>query len=278
MSNYKVGFIGGGNMARAIVAGLRQSRFPADHILVSEPSAAQRDVLADEFDGSLISADNRAVLEASDAIVLATKPQVLPEVCRELADAVQSRRPLVISIAAGIRSRDIDGWLGGDLAVVRVMPNQPALVRMGVSGMFANDKAHAEDVARATEILSAVGSVVIVENESDIDTVTAVSGTGPAYVYLLIDMMIQSGIHLGLDADAAERMAIETARGASHLAAEASESMAELIERVRSPGGTTTAAFESLEADDVRAIFSRAITAARDRAVQLADDAAGRRN
>ncbi len=278
MSNYTVGFIGGGNMTRAIVAGLRQSRFPSEHIAISEPLAAQRELLGTEFEGSVITADNDEVIRTSDCVVLATKPQVLPQVCKALASATQATRPLVISIAAGVRSKDIDRWLGGDLSIVRVMPNQPALVRMGVSGLYANRHADASDVGRATEILSAVGSVVMVKDEADIDTVTAVSGTGPAYVYLLIDMMMQAGIELGLEEDAAERLAIETARGASHLASEETESMQELISRVRSPGGTTMAAFESLETDNVREIFSRAITAARDRAISLADDAAKERD
>lgn len=278
MSNYKVGFIGGGNMTRAIVSGLRQSRFPADHILIAEPLESQRQRLESEFPGSIVTANNDAVVRDAANVVLAVKPQVLPAVCKTLAATAQATKPLVISIAAGVRGRDIETWLGGNLAVVRVMPNQPALVRLGVSGMHANDHATAEDVGRATEILSAVGSVVMVDSEADIDTVTAVSGTGPAYVYLLIDMMIKAGVELGLDEDAAERLAIETARGASQLAAEVSESMETLIERVRSPGGTTTAAFESLERDDVRAIFSRAIRAAKTRAIELADAAETTRN
>ncbi len=274
MSNYTVGFIGGGNMTRAIVAGLRQSRFPSEHIVISEPLAAQRELLGREFEGSVITADNDEVVRIADCVVLATKPQVLSQVCRALATTTQAKRPLVISIAAGVRSGDIDRWLGGDLSIVRVMPNQPALVRMGVSGMYANKHADADDVGRATEILSAVGSVVMVDNETDIDTVTALSGTGPAYVYLLIDMMMRAGVELGLEEDAAERLAIETARGAAQLASEETETMQELISRVRSPGGTTMAAFESLETDNVRDVFTRAITAARDRAVALADDAA----
>ncbi len=275
MSNYKVGFVGGGNMTRAIVGGLRQSRFPVDHVLISEPLASQRALLEEEFPGSIVTESNDAVVAESDCVVLAVKPQVMSAVCQDISASALADKHLVISIAAGVRSDDINRWLGGGFAIVRVMPNQPALVRMGVSGMYANEQADAEDIGRATEVLSAVGSVVMVDSEVDIDTVTAVSGTGPAYVYLLIDMMMQAGIELGLDADAAERLAIETARGASHLASEATESMEELINRVRSPGGTTTAAFESLEGDDVRAVFSRAITAARDRAIDLANSASG---
>jgi pyrroline-5-carboxylate reductase len=273
MTNYNIAFIGGGNMTRAIVAGLRQSRFPAQRIFISEPLESQREILLDEFPGSVVTGDNDAVLRDATSVVLAVKPQVLPAVCKRLATSVQERKPLVISIAAGIHSRSIENWLGGNLAIVRVMPNQPAILRLGVSGMFANERANAEDIARATEILSAVGSVVIVDTEDDIDTVTAVSGTGPAYFYLLIDMLINIGVDLGLDKDAAERLAIETARGAGQLASEANETMESMIERVRSPGGTTEAAFQSLEADDVRAIFSRAVTAARDRAVDLANAA-----
>lgn len=270
MTNYNVAFIGGGNMTRAIVAGLRQSRFPAEHILISEPLESQRDLLKNEFPNCVVTEDNNAIVQDATSVVLAVKPQVLPAVCKRLARSIQDTRPLIISIAAGIHSRSIEAWLGGDLAVVRVMPNQPAILRLGVSGMYANDHTNAEDIARATEILSAVGSVVMVDSEDDIDTVTAVSGTGPAYFYLMIDMLINAGVELGLDRDAAERLAIETARGAGQLASEVNESMASLVERVRSPGGTTEAAFESLDTDDVRAIFARAIRAARDRAVDLA--------
>lgn len=273
MTNYNVAFIGGGNMTRAIVGGLIQSRFPANHLLISEPLDSQRELLADEFPGAVVTDNNDDVVSDATSVVLAVKPQVLPAVCKRLAAKVQDRRPLVISIAAGIHSRAIESWLGGDIAIVRAMPNQPAILRLGVTGVYANDRANAEDIGRATEILSAVGSVVMVDNEDDIDTVTAVSGTGPAYFYLLIDMLINAGVDLGLDRDAAERLAIETARGAGQLASEVNESMASLVERVRSPGGTTEAAFQSLETDKVRDIFSRAVTAARDRAVDLANAA-----
>lgn len=273
MTNYNVAFVGSGNMTRAIVGGLIQSRFPASHLLISEPLDSQREILADEFPGAVITDDNDTIVRDATSVVLAVKPQVLPAVCKRLAPTAQERKPLIISIAAGIHSRAIESWLGGDLAIVRAMPNQPAILRLGVTGVYANEHADAEDIGRATEILSAVGSVVMVDNEDDIDTVTAVSGTGPAYFYLLIDMLIDAGVELGLDRDAAERLAIETARGAGQLASEVNESMASLVERVRSPGGTTEAAFQSLETDKVRDIFSRAVTAARDRAVDLANAA-----
>ena len=178
---------------------------------------------------------------------------------------------MIISIAAGPREVDIDNWLGGGNAVVRVMPNQPALLSAGISGMHANSATTSEQQAAAKKILSAVGPVVEVPNEDDIDAVTAVSGSGPAYFYLLVDMIAKTGAELGLDPDHAHKLAIETALGAATLAKNSDESMDELIARVRSPGGTTAAALDSLDEDGVRDIFNRALTAARDRATVLAD-------
>jgi len=205
--------------------------------------------------------------------VLAVKPQILPQVCRRLAPAVQSSRPLIVSIAAGVRREDIDTWLGGGLAVIRVMPNQPALLGKGISGLYANPRCSTEDVARARSILEAVGDVVVVGEERHIDGVTAVSGSGPAYVFLLIDMLAAAAVEFGLEAGDAKRLAVVTAAGSAELAMQADDDMAGLIARVRSPGGTTAAALDSLDADDVRAIFRRALAAARDRAVVLADEA-----
>ena len=275
MITSKVGFIGGGNMARAIAGGLLRGGMHATDIYLSEPLEAQRDRLRDELFGVQVTEDNATVAQVAEVIVFAVKPQILEPVCRELADVVQNRdddsRPLIVSIAAGPRIDDIDGWLGGNLSVVRVMPNQPALIDQGVAALIANPRTDDPSKQLAEAILSAVGHVVWVETEADIDAVTAVSGTGPAYFYLLIDIMIETGIELGLDATVARRLAIETARGASALAAAETESMGTMIERVRSPGGTTQAAFESLDRDDVRGIVARAIEAARDRAIQLSE-------
>lgn len=273
MSKNKVAFVGGGNMTRAIAAGLIDSGFPAGDLLISEPCATQRTALQHHFPGCIIAESNDAVAGAASQLVLAVKPQVLPRVCRGLATTVQQSKPVIISIAAGVRSRDIESWLGGNLAVVRVMPNQPALIRMGVSGLYANAQTSDTQRARATEIIAAVGKVVQVPNEADIDTVTAVSGSGPAYFFLLIDMLIDAATRLGLDTASAQLLAIETAKGASALAGREDESMSALIERVRSPGGTTAAALDSLEGHNVRDIFASAVTAAKERAVTLADQA-----
>ncbi|MBT8100001.1 MAG: pyrroline-5-carboxylate reductase [Gammaproteobacteria bacterium] len=273
MHEYKVGFIGGGNMAQAIATGLIGSGTDAGDILISEPNAEQRARLTEELRGAAIAIDNDAVAAAAETIVLAVKPQIMRAVCHDLRKSVQRHRPLVLTIAAGIRSAAIDRWLGGDLPIVRVMPNQPALLRRGVSGLYANDKTSGVERARAMSIMSAVGKVVGVDAEDDIDVVTAISGSGPAYFYFLIDVLQATGQRLGLPPETARTLAVETAVGSSALAAESDEAMQNLIARVRSPGGTTAAALDSLDNENVRAIFARAITAAQDRAVVLADEA-----
>jgi len=257
-------------MARAIAGGLIRSGYDPSHVLISEPLAKQRDVLATEFSGSTISADNNAVAADAGTLVLAVKPQILKSVCQDLQRTAQKSMPLVISIAAGPRVDDIDRWLGGNLEIVRVMPNQPALVDQGISALYANDRTDELGRILAEKVMTAVGQAVWVEDESLLDAVTAISGTGPAYFYLLIDALIQSGIRLGINPDIARTLAVETARGAATLAAAEAESMSALIERVRSPGGTTTAAFERLDAADVRGIFDDAIEAAKNRSIELA--------
>ncbi|MEM8817752.1 MAG: pyrroline-5-carboxylate reductase [Pseudomonadota bacterium] len=266
----KIAFIGGGNMARAIVLGLINSGVAAARIVISEPAAERRRELARELPGVTVTSSNGDAAADADTLLLAVKPQVLRDVCRELEATVVERKPLVVSIAAGIGSADIEAWLGGALAVVRVMPNQPALLGLGVSGMVGNASATGEQLARAERIMAAAGKVVRVADEAQIDAVTAVSGSGPAYFFLLIDMLAKSGEKLGLDADTSLTLALETARGSAALALDANEDMAELINRVRSPGGTTAAALDILSASDVRGIFERALIAARDRAAELA--------
>jgi pyrroline-5-carboxylate reductase len=268
-----VAFIGGGNMARAIASGLLESGFPATDLRVAEPNENARSALSELLPGTTVGTDNNAIAAGAGTIVLAVKPQVLPYVCRNLAATVQAHRPLVVSIAAGVRSDDIESWLGGDLPVIRVMPNQPALLRRGVSGLYPNERATAADRKRATDIVAAVGAIVWVEEERDIDTVTAISGSGPAYFYLLTDILEQAAIELGLPAEAARTLATETCVGAAALMEHTGDATDALIAKVRSPGGTTSAALDYLEQRDARTLFAAAIRAARDRAEQLADDA-----
>ena len=269
----KVAFVGGGNMARALAGGMLAAGYEARHILISEPLLEHRDSLAAEFPGTVISENNEDVVREAECVLLAVKPQILADVCRPLASTVQKTRPLIISIAAGVRSGDIDAWLGGGLSVVRVMPNQAALLRLGISGMYANTKTTKEQRRAASNIISTTGPVIAVPTEEDIDTVTAVSGTGPAYFYLLVDMLVKVAEEMGLDHGAALALVLETARGAGEMAEQSGESMDTLIARVRSPGGTTAAAFDYLDGTRFRDIFSAAVIAARDRAVELADQA-----
>jgi pyrroline-5-carboxylate reductase len=272
MSAYKVGFIGGGNMARALAGGLISSGYRAANILIAEPSADRRKVLSSELSGVVVGESNSSVAQRADCLVLAVKPQLMRNVCVDLSAIVQARKPLIISVAAGTHSRDIDRWLGGDLAIVRVMPNQPALLLQGASGLFANDITSTEERDRASDIMSAVGSVVHVPDEDGIDAVTAISGTGPAYFYLLIDLLIRSAEDFGLDPQAAHKLVMDTAKGSAALAAVSGEPMEAMIAHVRSPGGTTAAAFEVFDEENVRDIFAAAFTAARDRAIELAEN------
>jgi pyrroline-5-carboxylate reductase len=269
----KVAYIGGGNMARALAGGMLAAGYEPGHLLIAEPLKEQRDRLADELPGAVILENNEDAVRDAECIVFAVKPQILGNVCKPLAPRVQKTRPLTISIAAGVRAHDIETWLGGNLPVVRVMPNQPALLRLGISGLYANAHTSEHQLRAATNIISTTGPVVKVRSEEDIDTVTAVSGTGPAYFYLLVDMLVKAAVDLGLPYDDALTLVLETARGAGEMAEQSGETMDSLIARVRSPGGTTAAAFDYLDDTDFRAIFTAAVVAARDRAVDLADQA-----
>jgi len=269
----KVAYVGGGNMARALAGGMLAAGYAPEHLWIAEPLAAQRERLGTELPGAIIVESNDDAVRDAECIVLAVKPQILADVCKPLAASVQASQPLVISIAAGVRAGDIETWLGGNLPVVRVMPNQPALLRLGVSGLYANERTSDKQLRAATNIISTTGPVISVATENDIDTVTAVSGTGPAYFYLLVDMLVKAAVELGLEYDEALKLVLETARGAGEMVEQSGETMDALIARVRSPGGTTAAAFDYLDATDFRAIFAAAVTAARDRAVALADRA-----
>ena len=273
MINTKVGLIGGGNMGRAIAGGLLRGGMHATNLMIAEPLPEQCDLLRKELYGIMVAEENETVAAAVDTLLFSVKPQILKPVCENLAEIVQQSRPLIMSIAAGPKIEDIDQWLGGGLSVVRVMPNQPALIDQGISALFANERTDESGRDMAEKIMTAVGQVVWLDSESKMDAVTAISGTGPSYFYLLIDCMIEAGVNSGIDPETARTLAVETARGATSLAAAESESMSSLIERVRSPGGTTTAAFELLDAADVRGIFAAAIAAAERRAAELAEEA-----
>ncbi|MFO1352570.1 MAG: pyrroline-5-carboxylate reductase [Gammaproteobacteria bacterium] len=269
MSN-TIAFIGGGNMARSLIGGLLADGYDARKLWVAEPLAAQRDGLSQQF-GVNVSASNIEAAVHADIVVLAVKPQVMRAVAGELAALVQQRRSLVISIAAGIREKDLRIWLGGEPALVRCMPNTPALVQSGATGLFANRWVSAEQRQVAESILRAAGITLWVEDEALLDAVTALSGSGPAYFFLVMEAMEQAGVELGLSAEQAHLLTLQTAFGAAKMALESAESPATLRVRVTSPGGTTEKALSVLRDGGLEALFARALGAAYRRCGELSD-------
>ena len=265
----KITFIGGGNMASAIIGGLVRKRWPRRAIQVVEVAAAARERLQRELKVATHAAlDARAA--RSDCIVLAIKPQQMREAARALKPLLASQ--LVITIAAGIRVKDLSRWLGGYQHIVRVMPNTPALALAGVSELFAARAMTAAERAAAERVLGAVGTTLWLEREDDLDAVTAVSGSGPAYVFYFIEALERAACELGLRADAAHTLALETFAGAVKLAAQATEPPESLRGRVTSKGGTTERALQSMEADRVKDAIVRAVKAAAERSRELGDE------
>jgi pyrroline-5-carboxylate reductase len=264
----RIAFIGGGNMARSLVGGLVGAGVAGADIAVAEPNAPLRDALARDF-GVATHADGIDAARDADAIVLAVKPQVMKAVCTTLRAAVDARRPLIVSIAAGIRIDQIDRWLGGGHAVVRAMPNTPALIGAGACGLVANAQTDARQRELAQRIVDAAGLAVWIADEALIDTVTALSGSGPAYFFLLVEALEDAAVAQGLPRDAARALAAQTCLGAGRMLCESGEAPAELRRRVTSPNGTTQAAVESFEADGLRAIVARAVAAATKRGQEL---------
>jgi pyrroline-5-carboxylate reductase len=265
----KITFIGGGNMASAIIGGLLQRRWPRRAIRVVELDPAARTRLARKYQVAVRPALDAGVA-ASDCLVLAVKPQQLREVARALRPFMRAQ--LVITIAAGVRIGDLSRWLGGYPRIVRVMPNTPALALAGISGLHAGRAVNAAGRAAAQRILGAVGATLWFAREADLDAVTAVSGSGPAYVYYFVEALEDAGRKLGLAAGAARQLALETFAGSLKLAAQAGEPPARLRERVTSKGGTTERALASLESDRVRAAIVRAVKAAAARSRELGNN------
>jgi len=268
MAADSITFIGGGNMARRLIAGLIRQGVPAAHIHVAEPVAELREKLAADF--GVQTHDNAAAAAAQgNTWLLAVKPQVLREVCQSLQVLAQAQEPLVISIAAGITSPQLQRWLGGTLPVVRAMPNTPALLGAGVTGLYATPAVDAQQHAQAERVLASAGRTVWIDDEAQMDSVTAVSGSGPAYVFLLAEAMEAAGIAQGLPAEAARTLVVQTLLGASRMLDEAGESPAELRRRVTSPNGTTQAAIESFQAGGFEALVEKALRAAQVRGQEL---------
>lgn len=263
-----IAFIGGGNMARSLIGGLLARGMAGEAIHVAEPVAALRAALARDF-GVSVHEDAGAAAAGARTWLFAVKPQVMRGICEALAAQAQATRPLVVSIAAGITAAQLERWLGGGVAVIRAMPNTPALLGAGISGLYANAHVDGDRRARADALMSAAGTTAWIDDEARMDAVTAVSGSGPAYVFLLAEAMQAAAEAEGLPADTARALVLQTVLGAARMLTESGESAAELRRRVTSPGGTTQAAVETFEAGGLHALVARAIRSATERGRQL---------
>lgn len=266
MKNQNIAFIGAGNMARSLISGLLAAGHPAGNIHASDPSAEQRGRIAEL--GVTTHDDNAAAAAGADAVVLAVKPQML----RAVLEALPAADRLLVSIAAGVPLAAMEAWAGEGSAIVRCMPNTPALLRAGITAMYANAHVSASQRQTADAILGTAGATLWVDREADLDAVTAVSGSGPAYFFYLMEALIDAGESLGLDRDSATRLCLETAYGAARMAREGDDPPAVLRRNVTSPGGTTERALSILDAAGTRAVFQRAVAGAAQRAKELAEE------
>lgn len=264
----RISFIGAGNMASSIVGGLLAKDFPAKHIWVSSPADEHLQTMRKRY-GVNASTDNRHVAQQADVLVLAVKPQVMGEVCQGLAPVIQNTRPLVISIAAGLETPVLDQWLGGEVPLVRCMPNTPALVGKGAAALFATGQVSEVQREQAQSIFTSVGTVNWVDDEQLLHGVTALSGSGPAYCFLFLEALEQAAVAAGLEPATARQMAIQTMAGAAEMAARGEDDPAQLKRNVMSPGGTTEKAIETFEQGDFRALVASAFDAAQKRSREL---------
>lgn len=270
----RIGFIGGGNMASSIIGGLVASGMSASNIWASDPNAdslAKLKGVAPVNTGS----DNLALIAEVNVLILAVKPQIMKLVAQDIAAAVQTHQPLVISIAAGVTSGSLATWLGGKPAIVRCMPNTPALVRSGATGLYANAQVNDLQRQQAATILEAVGLALWVDQEDQLDAVTALSGSGPAYFFLVMEAMQAAGREMGLSDEVANQLTLQTALGAAQMAITSDVDAAELRRRVTSPKGTTERAVNILEDGGLRQLFANALNGARIRAEELAIELEG---
>ncbi len=273
MNKLKIGFIGAGNMARSLIGGLIASGLPAENVMASTPDADQLQALSDDF-GIQTSPDNQDTVDQSEVVVLAVKPQVLKPVCQALTARHDS---LYLSVAAGIPTSSLGRWLGQEadgapLAIIRAMPNTPALLQTGATVLYANPQTSEGQRESAEAIMRAVGLALWVEKEAQMDAVTALSGSGPAYYFLFMEAMINAAQELGLSADSARLLTVQTAFGAAKMALEIDEEPATLRQNVTSPGGTTERAIQTFQQGGLEKLVASALTAARDRARELAEE------
>jgi len=265
----KLAFIGAGNMASSMISGL-VSASSAQDIIVADPDTAQLRSLAAKF-GVNSAASNSEAVATADAVVLAVKPNIVQAVCAGIAKDIQ-HQPWIVSVSAGVQTPSILRWLETDVAIIRCMPNTPAYLNLGATALYANERCSADQRALAEQLLSAIGMTTWVNSEEQIDTVTALSGSGPAYFFHLIECITQTAVDMGLDKDVAENLAIETAFGAAAMAKERTSSPAQLRQNVTSRGGTTAAALAVFAESGFADTVASAMAAAKTRAQELGEE------
>ena len=268
MKENRIVFIGAGNMAAALINGLVQDGYPSGNITAADPDE-QKTAHLHECCGISTATDNNSAVMEADIVVLAVKPQVLPEVAKSISSTVRQKNPLVISIAAGIQTAHLEKWLGEGTALIRTMPNTPAMLQAGTTALFATESVSEEQRNHAESIMRAVGLALWITGESQMDAVTAVSGSGPAYFFLFMEQMIAAARELGIDDETARLLTLHTALGAARMALENPDDPSTLRSKVTSPGGTTAAAIETFENGGLRKLVAAALTAARDRSIEL---------
>jgi pyrroline-5-carboxylate reductase len=271
MNTQQIGFIGGGNMASSLIGGLVSNGYPADKITVADLDAEKLTYLSKTF-GINNTQDSGALAANVDILVLAVKPQHMQPVAEGAGLAIKDKKPVVVSIAAGIRVDALDRWLGGNFPIVRCMPNTPALVKTGATGLYASAQVDNSQKDQVESLLRAVGVTVWVENENELDAVTALSGSGPAYFFMMMEALEAAGIEAGLSQKTAQLLTQETALGAAKMALESSESAGVLRQRVTSPGGTTERAIGVMEELGLGDILQAAVLAAKERSIELSDE------
>jgi pyrroline-5-carboxylate reductase len=264
-----IGFIGGGNMAQAIVRGLLKAGHTASQLSVMDPAAAQRNAVADINESINVTEDSADLTNHCELLVLAVKPQVMADVAVTLSKLNRPAQQIIVSVAAGITLESLQGWFGETASLVRVMPNQPALVGEGMSGLCATPTVDAAGRSAADYLMAATGKAVWFDDEGLMDAVTAISGSGPAYFYLIMEILQDVAGEFGFTGDIARLLSTQTALGAATVAAQGSGDLATLREQVTSPGGTTAAALAALEDGGIRDIFRKALSAARNRSIEL---------
>jgi pyrroline-5-carboxylate reductase len=270
MENIRICFIGCGNMGRSLIGGLISNGHPVDHLCGADIDSDQRQLTATQYEIE-VHADNQAAIQGADVVVVAVKPQVVKQTVSSICEDLVQGQPLLISIAAGIRLLDLGQWVDADMAIVRVMPNIPVLVQTGASTLCANTNVNNEQHNTAEAIMRSVGLAVWLEDESLMDAVTALSGSGPAYYFLIMEAMQKAAIRLGLPEEQTRILTLQTAFGAAKMALESDHDPATLRQQVTSPGGTTEQALNVLLTGGIEELFCEALAAAHARSIELAE-------